>query len=292
MKHIKKTQEKNAKCSRPVSVPNFNKYVKTLANERELTMEYNNIVELTKQNDTNLRRVETAAEDLDACYINSPLGDKEYILGLAPTTSLQYQFWKMIIDEKVENIVLFASMEDIKNEKFAKYWPDHCSNKSVSYSDGCSKIKITILADKRSSSYDMHHFKIEQASTVVKTRFWHFTNCDKRGTSRHLDSFLLFLQGLQFIERSLQHPILVHSICGLNASTDLFILLDICIRQAKQDGVVDMCYQVRKLRTQQPNCIATVEEYLFAHQYLDKYFSLPSYAYVYDHNPIIYFANK
>lgn len=138
----------------------------------------------------------------------------------------------------------------------------------------------------------MHDFKVEQADAVVKTRLWHFINWDKQGTLVNPDIFPLFLQRLQNIEHSSQHPILVHSVDELNISSNLFLLLDICIRLAKQDGVVDMCHQVRKLRTQQPNCIATVEEYLFAHQYLDKYFSLPSYAYVYDHNPIIYFANK
>ncbi|XP_065159362.1 phosphatidylinositol phosphatase PTPRQ-like [Atheta coriaria] len=260
MKKTKSTKEKKAKCSRPVVVRDFHEYVRTLANKPEFAMEYNNIVALTKQWDINLHRVKTAAECLDASYIS------------------------MIIDEKVENIVLFASMNDICNEKCEKYWPDYRLNKSVSYSDGCSKIKITTLPVKRLLSYDMHHFKIKQASTVVKTRFWHFTNCDKGGTLRHLDSFLSFLQGLQFIERSSQHPILVHSSCGLNASTDLFILLDICIRQAQKDEVVDICYQVQRLRTQRPNCIDTFEDYLFAHHILDKYFTMLPYTFADDHN--------
>lgn len=47
--------------------------------------------------------------------LKSPFYDKAYIFCSAPTVSNHYLFWKMIIEEEIENIVLFASTDDIKN---------------------------------------------------------------------------------------------------------------------------------------------------------------------------------
>ncbi|XP_065158766.1 receptor-type tyrosine-protein phosphatase delta-like [Atheta coriaria] len=283
MEEFSSSEDKNEKYSRLVAVDQFYEYVKSVANGYELTTEFNEIFALTQKNDK-LRHVYSAVECFDATYIASPFYDKAYIFCSAPTVSNHYLFWKMIIEEEIENIVLFASTDDIKNEKLFQYWPDNRSIESILLSN----IKVTAMKVYPFKSYKIHHFRVQQANIVRQTRFLHFTNWDKDGTQIYPRSIDSFLQLLQTIKDLPHRPILVHTFGKHNVCAGLFILVHISIQQAQQEAQVDICHQVQNLRTQRPNCIDSVEEYLFAHLVLLEYISIPQHAYPCEYYPVIY----
>lgn len=100
----------------------------------------------------------------------------------------------------------------------------------------------------------------------------HLMHWDKRETLMYSPNLMSFFQCLQDIQHS-QHPTLVNSICELNVSANLFILVDICIQQARQDGFVGIRNQIQKLRLQLPNFIDIPEDYFVAHLILMRYIS-------------------
>ncbi|XP_065156701.1 receptor-type tyrosine-protein phosphatase T-like [Atheta coriaria] len=190
----------------------------------------------------------------------------------------------MIIDEKVENIVLFASMDDICNDKLLKYWPNYRLYRYMYLSN----IKLTALNLYVFQSYEIHYIQVQQNDIVVNARFFHFTNWYKGGSQIYPRNIISFQQLLQTIKHSSQHPILVHSFGELDVCAGLFILVHICIRQAQLEGHVDICSQVEKLRLQRPNYIDSVEEYLFAHLILLECITRPQHAYPCENFAIIY----
>ncbi|XP_065166685.1 receptor-type tyrosine-protein phosphatase eta-like [Atheta coriaria] len=117
MRQIKSTPEKNEKCSQVVPISGIDEYVRTMIFDDKLEKQHKKVMDIsTKALD--FHRPKTAPDSIAANYISSPLCPRAYIMCLAPTSANIYHFWQMIVKERVENILLFATSADIKRKIF------------------------------------------------------------------------------------------------------------------------------------------------------------------------------
>ncbi|XP_065167698.1 uncharacterized protein [Atheta coriaria] len=270
----KSVTQKYEKCSQKVHVSELHDYVRKTIFSDDLLAQHKIIMEISS-NTIDYHRVETAHDSIEANYVSSPLCTKAYILCLAPPMEGLYHFWQMVVEECVENIVLLATVSDIKKEKLIQYWPDYQTNNPISFKD----IQISLQSVEVLYNYKVYNLKVKSGTTSTKKRILHFTNCATPGRPMNPNSLTSFLQCLNAVPHSSKHPILIHDAGGYGNCANVIALVDICLRQAERDGHLDIFHQLQLLHSQRSNIMDNVEDYLLVHLILVKYLTTPQYAY-------------
>ncbi|GJQ82088.1 hypothetical protein Trydic_g6960 [Trypoxylus dichotomus] len=187
-------------------------------------------------------------------YISGYKVEKGYIAIQNPNSCTVNEFWRMIWQEKVETIVSLGSLAE---EEVHIYWPELDCEKHY------GSITVKQIFAHVTANYEIRNFHVFYNQERLFVSQYHFIDWPEGGVPLYFQALGPFCKKLSrtFQGRS---PTVVHSREG-SGRTGSFILCDICLRMATEEGKVAIFDCLQKLREQRMSLVGNVEQYIMVY---------------------------
>ncbi|TSZ83246.1 Receptor-type tyrosine-protein phosphatase beta [Bagarius yarrelli] len=207
-------------------------------------------------------RVKLSCLEDDPCsdYINASFipGNnfrREYIATQGPLPGTKDDFWRMVWEQNVHNIVMV---------KCDQYWP--VDREPLYYGD----LVVHMLSESVLPEWTIREFKIfceGHLSYPRIVRHFHYTVWPDHGVPETTQSLVQFVRTVRdYIDRvSGSGPTVVHCSAGVGR-TGTFIVLDRALQQLDSRGAVDIYGCVFDLRLHRTHMVQTECQYVYLHQ--------------------------
>ena len=200
--------------------------------------------------------------DPNSDYVNAShipgLYVKEKFIGAqAPKENTLVDFWKMIIENKVVNIVMVTNIVESGRKKCEQYFPLKIGQK-IEFGP------YEIIADKEEVKigYTIKELSIYHMEKVTKLRHFHFTAWPDHDVPTLYDELLLFVSKVQEGHIKKKAPILVHCSAGVGR-TGTFITLYNLLAAIQQNKPISVYNIVDAMREHRPQMVQTYSQYKF-----------------------------
>ncbi|XP_068132782.1 receptor-type tyrosine-protein phosphatase beta-like isoform X2 [Hyperolius riggenbachi] len=226
---------------------------------------YNNILPY------DFTRVKLSNVDDDPCsdYINASYTPgnnfrREYIATQGPLPGTKDDFWKMVWEQNVHNIVMVTQCVEKGRVKCDHYWP--FDQDSLYYGD----LIVQMLSESVLPEWTIREFKIcseDQLDAARLVRHFHYTVWPDHGVPETTQSLIQFVRTVRdYINRTPgTGPTAVHCSAGVGR-TGTFIALDRLLQQVDTKDSVDIYGAVYDLRLHRVHMVQTECQYLYLHQ--------------------------
>uniref|UniRef100_A0A0K0G3V1 Protein-tyrosine phosphatase n=1 Tax=Strongyloides venezuelensis TaxID=75913 RepID=A0A0K0G3V1_STRVS len=198
---------------------------------------------------------------IHANYISSVNSSKRYIATQAPLDGTVVDFWRLIIQEKTDHIVMLCNFREKNVSKCAEYFPvEYDKLKSI----GEFKITLTkkfhVRADESITCYSLNVSNLNGDHSV---KVFHWTNWPETGHPPITGTALTLYAGVY----TSNHPIVVHCSSGVRR-TGIWLMVALfmdVINEGKieNDSILKLS---KKLRKQRAGAIVNDVDYVFIHR--------------------------
>nr|XP_022310747.1 receptor-type tyrosine-protein phosphatase epsilon-like isoform X2 [Crassostrea virginica] len=194
---------------------------------------------------------------INANYIDGLNDSRKYIASQGPKQNTLSDFWHMIWQENISQIVMLTNLrEGIKN-KCAQYWPE--GDKTITF----GTLTLHLEEEKTYAHYIIRRIKMSHKKLIVirTVTQYHYTAWPDHGTP---DSICLLMYHSHVTRtKDLEHngPILVHCSAGLGR-TGTYIAIDTLGDTLREIGAkINIAEFVKKMRKDRMNMVQTYEQY-------------------------------
>ncbi|KAK3517590.1 hypothetical protein QTP70_012946 [Hemibagrus guttatus] len=226
---------------------------------------YNNILPY----DSTRVKLSCLEDDLCSDYINASFmpGNnfrREYIATQGPLPGTKDDFWRMVWEQNVHNVVMVTQCVEKGRVKCDQYWP--LDREPLYYGD----LVVHMLSESILPEWTIREFKIfceGQLSYPRIVRHFHYTVWPDHGVPETTQSLVQFVRTVRdYIDRvSGSGPTVVHCSAGVGR-TGTFIVLDRALQQLDSRGTVDIYGCVFDLRLHRSHMVQTESQYVYLHQ--------------------------
>jgi protein tyrosine phosphatase/tRNA A-37 threonylcarbamoyl transferase component Bud32 len=177
-------------------------------------------------------KVELISDNLDDKYINANYieginRENEYIATQGPVSSTIKDFWRMIIEQEVEVIVMLTGIVEGVRKKCEQYYPSELEPDGKEVEDE-NKNKILRINNKNTEQrgeYTYRELEISYVSKPIRTvKQYHFTAWPDQGVPKNPIDLINFRNAVKQTET--ENPIVVHCSAGVGR-TGTYIAFDI-----------------------------------------------------------------
>ncbi|XP_070686515.1 receptor-type tyrosine-protein phosphatase beta-like [Pempheris klunzingeri] len=283
----------NRRISSPIKVPNFECHYNKLQADSNylLSAEYEDLKDVGRNQplDSALlpenrgknrynnilpydsTRVKLSYVDDDPCsdYINASYipGNnfrREYVATQGPLPGTKDDFWKMVWEQNVHNIVMVTQCVEKGRVKCDHYWP--FDQDPLYYGD----LIVQMLSESVLPEWTIREFNIcseEQLSFTRLVRQFHYTVWPDHGVPETTQSLIQFVRTVRdYVNRSPgSGPTVVHCSAGVGR-TGTFIVLDRVLQQMDAKDTLDIYGSVFDLRLHRSHMVQTECQYAYLHQ--------------------------
>ncbi|XP_069484347.1 receptor-type tyrosine-protein phosphatase beta isoform X2 [Ambystoma mexicanum] len=216
-------------------------------------------------------RVKLANVDDDPCsdYVNASYTPgnnfrREYIATQGPLPGTKDDFWKMVWEQNVHNIVMVTQCVEKGRVKCDHYWP--FDQDSLYYGD----LIVQMMSESVLPEWTIREFKIcseDQLDSSRLVRHFHYTVWPDHGVPETTQSLIQFVRTVRdYINRTPgAGPAVVHCSAGVGR-TGTFIALDRILQQLDSKDTVDIYGAVYDLRLHRVHMVQTECQYVYLHQ--------------------------
>ncbi|XP_052694743.1 receptor-type tyrosine-protein phosphatase alpha-like [Crassostrea angulata] len=216
--------------------------------------------------------LKTAASDqggyINANYIEDTKEKRTYIATQGPKPKTIADFWTMIWQEEVCNIVCLTNLTEGTKNKCAQYWPD--------INDKLQGGTLTVrhLEEKTYAEYIIRRFKIHNKSTRTDRHvtMFHYTTWSDHGVADSLSLVVFHRQVIRATANSAGKYAVVHCSAGVGR-TGTYIALDALYREGERTGKINVPMYVRTMRKDRMNMIQGDDQYRLVYLALRDAFS-------------------
>ncbi|XP_036963340.1 receptor-type tyrosine-protein phosphatase beta-like isoform X3 [Acanthopagrus latus] len=201
---------------------------------------------------------------INASYIPGNNFRREYIATQGPLPGTKDDFWKMVWEQNVHNIVMVTQCVEKGRVKCDHYWPfDH---DPLYYGD----LIVRMLSESVLPEWTIREFNIcseEQLSFTRLVRQFHYTVWPDHGVPETTQSLIQFVRTVRdYVNRSPgSGPTVVHCSAGVGR-TGTFIVLDRVLQQLNTKDSMDIYGSVFDLRLHRSHMVQTEVQYAYIHQ--------------------------
>ncbi|XP_062276737.1 receptor-type tyrosine-protein phosphatase beta-like [Scomber scombrus] len=283
----------NRRISSPVKIPNFESHYNKLQADSNylLSEEYEDLKDVGRNQplDTALlpenrgknrynnilpydsTRVKLSYVDddpssdyINASYIPGNNFRREYIATQGPLPGTKDDFWKMVWEQNVHNIVMVTQCVEKGRVKCDHYWP--FDQDPLYYGD----LIVQMLSESVLPEWTIREFKIcseEQLSFTRLVRQFHYTVWPDHGVPETTQSLIQFVRTVRdYVNRTPgSGPTVVHCSAGVGR-TGTFIVLDRVLQQMDTKDSLDIYGSVFDLRLHRSHMVQTECQYAYLHQ--------------------------
>nr|KAF6453597.1 protein tyrosine phosphatase receptor type B [Molossus molossus] len=201
---------------------------------------------------------------INASYIPGNNFRREYITAQGPLPGTKDDFWKMVWEQNVHNIVMVTQCVEKGRVKCDHYWP--ADQDSLYYGD----LILQMLSESVLPEWTIREFRIcseEQLDAHRLIRHFHYTVWPDHGVPETTQSLIQFVRTVRdYINRTPgSGPTVVHCSAGVGR-TGTFIALDRILQQLDSKDSVDIYGAVYDLRLHRVHMVQTECQYVYLHQ--------------------------
>ncbi|XP_041072052.1 receptor-type tyrosine-protein phosphatase beta isoform X2 [Carcharodon carcharias] len=200
---------------------------------------------------------------INASYIPGCNFRREYIATQGPLPGTKDDFWKMVWEQNVHNIVMVTQCVEKGRVKCDHYWPfDH---DALYYGD----LIVQMLSESVLPEWTIREFKIcneDQLDCARIVRHFHYTVWPDHGVPETAQSLIQFVRTVRdYINRTPNSgPTVIHCSAGVGR-TGTFIALDRILQHLENKDSVDIYGTVYDLRLHRVHMVQTECQYAYLH---------------------------
>ncbi|XP_061175340.1 receptor-type tyrosine-protein phosphatase kappa-like [Saccostrea echinata] len=194
---------------------------------------------------------------INANYVDSMDERKKYIATQGPKSNTIVDFWRMVWQENIHQVVMLSNIIEDGKVKCEKYWPEICE--PLTFGD----LEINLLSAKDFANYSLRQITISYKGEGRQIRQFHFTGWPDHGIPETLE-LVHFLKQVQSCDLYGQGPMLVHCSAGVGR-TGTFIALDALYRHGLKIQFVEILGYVKRMRECRMSMIQNVDQYRLLH---------------------------
>ncbi|XP_046583127.1 receptor-type tyrosine-protein phosphatase mu-like [Haliotis rubra] len=216
----------------------------------------NRFLALYAYDDSRVVLADEGEDYINANYIMGYDDTAHYIATQGPRPTTITDFWQMVWQENVTQIVMLTRLMEMNKKKCEQYWPD--GSKSETHG-GCTVTNKNVTAR---TDYTVSTFLVKNSESERYVTHYHFTSWPDHGVPSAptlVNFWRLVKQG--DMDRG---PMVVHCSAGVGR-TGTFIALDYLMDEAESDNRVNVYMCVSKMRQNRMNMVQTVKQYEFVH---------------------------
>lgn len=201
---------------------------------------------------------------INASYIPGNNYRREYIATQGPLPGTKDDFWRMVWEHGVHNVVMVTQCVEKGRVKCDQYWP--ADREPLYYGD----LVIQMLSESVLPEWTIREFKITSESSRSYPRVlrhFHYTVWPDHGVPESTQSLIQFVRTVRdYVDRSPSTGAsVVHCSAGVGR-TGTFIALDRVLQQLDSKGTIDLYGCVFDLRLHRQHMVQTECQYSFLHQ--------------------------
>ncbi|CAN0196397.1 unnamed protein product [Lampetra fluviatilis] len=200
---------------------------------------------------------------INANYIKGHSSSREYIAAQGPLAGTREDFWRMVWEQKVNQIVMLTNCVERGQPKCECYWPMDIT--PVRYGD----IGLVMEWDKPSPEWTIRHLLVKNHKTdeMRPLYHFHFTAWPDHGVPDTTDSLTNFVRIFRTHVNTTNKggPIVVHCSAGVGR-TGTFISLDHLLQDIDKKPEIDIYGIVHNMRMSRVLMVQTEMQYIFIHK--------------------------
>uniref|UniRef100_A0A3B3TNW6 protein-tyrosine-phosphatase n=1 Tax=Poecilia latipinna TaxID=48699 RepID=A0A3B3TNW6_9TELE len=201
---------------------------------------------------------------VNASYIPGNNYRREYIATQGPLPGTKDDFWRMVWEHGVHNVVMVTQCVEKGRVKCDQYWP--ADKEPLYYGD----LVIQMLSESVLPEWTIREFKIiseNSCSYPRMMRHFHYTVWPDHGVPESTQSLIQFVRTVRdYVDRSPSTgATVVHCSAGVGR-TGTFVALDRVLQQLDSKGGIDLYGCVFDLRLHRQHMVQTECQYAFLHQ--------------------------
>ena len=194
---------------------------------------------------------------VNASYIPGVYVKEKFIGAQAPKENTLQDFWKMIIENKVVNIVMVTNLIESGRKKCEQYFPLKIGEKLE-----FGPYEIIVDKEEVKIGYTIKDLSVHYMGKVTNLRHFHFTAWPDHDVPTLYDELLLFVSKVQEGRMKGRAPILVHCSAGVGR-TGTFITLYNLSAAIQQNKPISIYNVVHAMREHRPQMVQTYSQYKF-----------------------------
>nr|XP_034320791.1 uncharacterized protein LOC105332872 isoform X4 [Crassostrea gigas] len=197
------------------------------------------------------------ADYVNANYIDGSKRKKMYIAAQGPKENTLADFWLMIWQEDVKQVIMLTNLMEGIKWKCVQYWP------SIQTTMACGSFTIQLLDEKQYAFYNVRKLEVNNKKHKDDRRIitqYHYIAWPDHGTPEPLCLLLFHDQVTRTNNGSHTGPILVHCSAGIGR-TGTYIAIDVLSETGKTHNKINIAEYVKKMRRNRMNMVQTYEQY-------------------------------
>ncbi|XP_031794203.1 receptor-type tyrosine-protein phosphatase O isoform X2 [Sarcophilus harrisii] len=204
---------------------------------------------------------EEGADYINANYIPGYNLPQEYIATQGPLPETRNDFWKMVLQQKSQIIVMLTQCNEKRRVKCDHYWP--FTEEPIAYGD----ITVEMTSEEEHSDWAYRSFRISYADEMLDVMHFNYTAWPDHGvpTTNAAESIMQFVQMVRQHSTKSRGPMIIHCSAGVGR-TGTFIALDRLLQHVCDHEYVDILGLVSDMRSYRMSMVQTEEQYIFIHQ--------------------------
>jgi len=185
---------------------------------------------------------------------NSP---GRYIGTQCPTFGTTNDFYRMVWQYGVQQIVNLTSPFDMEMGKCFKYFPDE----EATYCD----IQVKLIGIEETKDIVIRKYQLNKEKETRLLTHFHYRTWPDHEVPEHPKHLLNIINKCRSDELyTTEKPILVHCVAGVGR-TGTYILTDSMLEMSRNEEYVDFLRHLWRIRNQRINMVARPEQYICAH---------------------------
>ena len=196
---------------------------------------------------------------INASFIPGCYCDEKFIAAQAPKENTAEDFWRMILEFNVTNIVMLTNVIEGNRKKCEMYFP---LDSRTPEQFGSFNIKQTHA--ETSLGYITRIFQVTDGKKKLKIKHFHFTAWPDHDVPIVYDEFLTFSHKVHEEVKGSESHVLVHCSAGVGR-TGTFIAIYNILSAIERSLPVSIYKIVHEMREHRPQMVQTFRQYKFIH---------------------------
>nr|XP_022306729.1 receptor-type tyrosine-protein phosphatase T-like isoform X1 [Crassostrea virginica] len=193
---------------------------------------------------------------INANYVKDVVGDIAYIASQGPKANTVTDFWTMVWQEDICQVVMLTNLTGDGKMKCIQYWPE--LSKSMTY----GHFAVENLEERHYACHSIRKFKVCHRKKH-KTRIvcqYHYTMWPDHGIPDPLSLVIFHNHVLRTTPDRSMSSVVVHCSAGIGR-TGTYIALDALYKEGNKTGKINVCEYVTFMRACRMNMVQTYEQY-------------------------------
>ncbi|XP_061190825.1 receptor-type tyrosine-protein phosphatase T-like [Saccostrea echinata] len=194
---------------------------------------------------------------INANFIDGINKTNEYIAAQGPRQNTVTDYWSMIWQESVNQIIMLTNLKEGNKAKCVKYWPD--LHQTITF----GMISLRAEDEQRYAYYKIRKFRVtnkELKKSRIVTQY-HYTAWPDHGTPEPLCLVIFHDHVTRTKDTRRSGPTLVHCSAGIGR-TGTYIAIDALYKAGKTNRKINVAEYVKKMREKRMNMVQTYEQYM------------------------------